>query len=61
MTRLELQIKIQALRQELENRYKTGVVKMAAADGTPLPTKELQEEMFRLIYRLNKIDEENAQ
>lgn len=56
MTRLELQIRIKALRDELETRHKFGTVKMAEG-GIPIPTKKLQEEMFRLIYRLSKMDE----
>jgi hypothetical protein len=56
MTRLELQAQIRALREELENRYKTGTVKLAAADGTPIPTKDVQNQLFSLIYRLSKIE-----
>jgi hypothetical protein len=56
MTRLDIQIKIKAIREELENRYKTGTVKLAAADGTPIPTEDLQNQMFALIYRLSKME-----
>lgn len=56
MTRLELQNQIRVLREELENRHKTGTVKLAAADGTPIPTKDVQAQMFALIYRLSKVE-----
>lgn len=56
MTRLELQTQIRALREELENRYKTGTVKLASEGGTPVPTKELQDQMFSFIYRLSKME-----
>lgn len=56
MTRLELQTKIKALREELENRHKFGTVKLAKEDGTPIETEKLQSEMYSLIYRLSKLD-----
>lgn len=56
MTRLEIQTRIKEIREELENRYKTGMVKMAAEDGTPISTEKLQSEMFSLIYRLSKFE-----
>jgi hypothetical protein len=56
MTRLELQTKIRALREELENRHKTGTVKLADANGVPVPTKKIQEHLFSLIYKLSKIE-----
>jgi hypothetical protein len=56
MTRLELQSQIKALREELENRYKTGAVKLAATDGTPIPTKDVQNQLFSLIYKLSKME-----
>jgi hypothetical protein len=56
MTRLEIQARIRIIREELENRHKTGMVKMAAEDGTPIPTETLQNEMFRLTYKLSKFD-----
>ena len=56
MTRSELQTRIKALREELENRHKYGTVKMAAADGTPVPTDKLQGELFSLIYKLSKFE-----
>lgn len=55
MTRLDLQIKIKAIREELENRYKHGTVKMSA-DGNPIPTEKLQKEIFSLIYKMSKLD-----
>lgn len=56
MTRLEIQTRIRIIREELENRHKTGMTKMAAEDGTPVSTELLQNEMFRLTYRLSKFE-----
>ncbi len=54
MNILQAQTRIKALREELENRHKNGTVKMASADGTPVSTEKLQEEMYSLIYKLSK-------
>jgi hypothetical protein len=54
MTRLEMQTRVRAIREELETRTKTGMTKMATEDGSPIPTESLQNEMFSLIYRLSK-------
>ncbi len=56
MTRLEIQARIRTIREELENRHKTGLVKMADSNGTPVPTETLQNEMFALIYKLSKFE-----
>lgn len=56
MTRLELQTQIKTLRDELETRYKTGAVKIAAADGTPIPTQTLQDKLYSLVYKLSKLE-----
>lgn len=56
MTKLEMQIRVRAIREELETRTKTGMTKMAAEDGSPIPTETLQNEMFSLIYRLSKFE-----
>lgn len=56
MTRLEIQARVKTIREELEARHKTGMVKMAKADGTPIPTETLQNEMYSLIYRLSKFE-----
>ncbi len=56
MTRSETQTRIKEIQSELENRHKYGTVKMAAKDGTPLKTEDLQNEMFKLIYRLSKME-----
>jgi hypothetical protein len=56
MTRLELQTQIKTLRDELENRHKTGAVKIATADGVPVPTKTLQDKLYSLIYKLSKLE-----
>lgn len=56
LTRSDMQTRIREIRSELENRHKTGLVKMAKADGTPISTVDLQNEMFALTYRLSKFD-----
>lgn len=53
MTRSEMQARVNALREELEHRYKYGVVKMAS-NGSPIPVETLQNEMYSLIYKLSK-------
>ena len=52
---LQLRAEISQLRSELETRYKFGTVKIAAADGTPVPAEQLQNRMFKLIYKLSKL------
>lgn len=54
MTRSEMQSKIRILRDELENRHKYGTVKLAKQDGTTLSSKEIQEEMYSLIYKMSR-------
>lgn len=56
MSKFEMQTRVRSIREELETRTKTGMTKMAAEDGSPIPTETLQNEMFSLIYRLSKID-----
>jgi hypothetical protein len=56
MTRLEIQARIRTIREELESRHKTGIVKMAKTDGTPISTEDLQNEMFALTYKLSKFE-----
>jgi hypothetical protein len=56
MTRLDLQVRINALREELENRHQFGIIKMASEDGDPIPTLTLQNELFHLLYKLSKLD-----
>lgn len=56
MSPLEMQMRVKAIRDELENRHKTGLAKMAASDGAPIPSENLQNEMFSLIYRLSKLE-----
>lgn len=57
MTRSDTQSRINSLRNELENRYKYGTIKMAAADGTPISTEALQSELYSLIYKLSKSED----
>ena len=52
-----MQTRVTALREELENRIKYGTVKIANADGTPVSTEKLQNEMYALIYKLSKRNE----
>lgn len=54
MTRLEMQARVNALREELETRHKYGTVKIANADGSPIPVETLQAELYSLIYKLSK-------
>lgn len=56
MTRSELKDRIQLLRNELETRHKYGTVKIASADGTPIPVEVLQNELYSLIYKLSKCE-----
>lgn len=56
MTRTEMQSRVNALRDELETRYKYGTIKMASADGTPISVEALQKELYSLIYKLSKRD-----
>jgi hypothetical protein len=56
MTRLEMLSRVDALREELETRHKYGTVKIADANGAPIPTETLQNEMYSLIYKLSKTD-----
>ena len=51
----DLRARINALREELENRHKYGMVKMADADGKPIPVKILQEELFALLYKKSRL------
>ena len=54
MTRTEMQTRVRVIRAELENRHKTGMTKLADADGIPISTESLQNEMYSLIYKLSK-------
>lgn len=57
MTRNQMHARVRLLREELENRYKYGTVKLASQDGKPIPAEKLQEELYSLIYSLSKVDE----
>jgi hypothetical protein len=54
MTRSEMQIRINAIREELENRHKYGTVKLADADGSPISIEVLQSELYSLVYKMSK-------
>lgn len=50
----EMRVRVREIREELEARHKHGTVKMARADGQPIPTQQLQDELYSLVYRLSK-------
>lgn len=54
MTRTDIQTRINTIREELENRFKYGTVKLAKEDGSPLSSEALQAEMYSLMYKLSK-------
>lgn len=54
MTRSDMQARVNALREELENRHKYGTVKIADANGSPIPVETLQNELYSLVYKLSK-------
>lgn len=54
ITRNEMQTRVNELREELENRHKYGTVKIADANGSPVPVETLQNELYSLIYKLSK-------
>ena len=56
MTRSEVQSRITIIRNELENRHKTGMTKLAKEDGKPPSTEELQTEMYALTYKLSRME-----
>jgi len=56
MTRLEIQTKIKMLREELESRHRYGSIKIANEDGTPVSVEKIQNELYRLIYKLSKFE-----
>lgn len=56
MTKSEIQTKIKIIKDELENRHKYGTIKLANKDGTQISIDELQNELFKLIYRFSKMD-----
>ncbi len=55
MTRLQIETRIRVLRDELETRYKYGTVKLAH-EGKPIPTEDLQNELYSLIYKKSKFE-----
>jgi hypothetical protein len=55
MTRTQTQTRIREIREELENRYKRGTVKLANEDGTPIAAEVLQNELYSLVYKLSKM------
>lgn len=56
LSRAEMTERVRVIREELENRVKTGITKIAFEDGRPVPTLDLQNELFSLIYRLSKLE-----
>ena len=53
-TEIEIRTRIIKLREELEARHNSGIVKMASENGEPIPTQTLQDELYRLTYLLSK-------
>jgi hypothetical protein len=56
MTRIEIQTRINLLREELESRHKYGTIKLANTDGSPVSAEKLQAEMYNLIYKISKYE-----
>ena len=56
MLRNKIQSRIRSLREELDNRYKYGTIKLADLNGNPISIDKLQNEMYSLIYKLSKLD-----
>lgn len=56
MKRSEIQDRIRALREELENRHKYGTIKIADDNGKPIPSDILQNELYSLVYKYSKLD-----
>ena len=54
-TEIDIRVRIGKLREELEARYNFGIVKMASESGEPIPTQTLQDELYRLTYKLSKL------
>jgi hypothetical protein len=54
-TKSQIESRIKEIRTELDTRHKYGIVKMASDDGKPISAEVLQNEMFKLIYKLSKI------
>ena len=55
MIKTQVQLRIRAIREELEARHKYGTVKMAGTDGQAISTEKLQTEMYALLYKLSKL------
>jgi hypothetical protein len=54
MTKTEMRERVRTLREELENRYKYGTIKLADVNGVPISSEILQKELYSLIYKLSK-------
>lgn len=52
----EIRAKVREIKEELEYRHKYGTAKLAATDGKPISTKDLQEELYSLIYKISKLE-----
>jgi hypothetical protein len=55
LTKTQLRSRIKEIRDELENRYKFGTIKLAQPDGSPIPTETLQNELFSLTLKLSRM------
>lgn len=56
MTKSDVLARVRVLREELEARHKYGTIKIASSDGEPIPVKDLQNELYALIYKASKMD-----
>lgn len=56
MTKTEMQSRIRVLREELENRHRFGVTKLAQKNSEPISVEALQSELYSLIYKVSKIE-----
>ena len=55
LSQIEIANRINLIRNELENRNKTGIAKLANEQGNFISTEDLQNEMYSLIYKLSKL------
>lgn len=51
-----MQSRIRVLREELENRHRFGVTKLAQENGESISVEALQLELYSLIYKVSKME-----
>ena len=54
LKQFEIRARIKEIKDELDGRYKYGTVKLAK-NGIAIPVKELQDELYKLTYKLSKM------